>query len=159
MAPKSCRISSETYFNLLIMYFILNTLKSIFVNTDTGIEAARLQFLQCNYDIAVLFVGKGVQTIERNRSKKIMSVRPSVSCFVRCGAEIGRYSGKKVAHYLFCRRTFTLPSPSSHHHSSAPPTHPTCLPLSRRTRGPPIFEAAAASRGRDFVLLFLFVFP
>ena len=52
--------------------------------------------LQCNYDIAVLFVGKGMQTIERNRSKKIMSVR--------CGAEIGRYSGKKVSSFR------TLPS-------------------------------------------------
>ena len=36
MAPKSCIICSETYFNLIKIYFILNTLKSIFVNTDTA---------------------------------------------------------------------------------------------------------------------------
>ena len=83
------------------------------------LEAARLQFLQCNYEIAVLFVGKGVQTIERNRSKKIMSVRPSL-------ASSGAVRKLAVIQARKLRITF-----SAAELSLFPPHHPTIILLLR----------------------------
>ena len=85
----------------------------------------------------------GQQILWRNPSKKIMSVS---------GAEIGRYSGKKVAHYgtaLFSELSLLFsprPPPAP---ASLPSFFSTYLPLSGRARSPPIFEAALRE---DFVL-------